>query len=128
MTKKEEQPKGNKQDREKRPKDLSYNPDITEHDKEVLNNQSLDENKGDYLEDRERPVDFEADDLDVPEMDEKQYNQTANDPDDETRNKRPKDSANNNDNIAPDNETVYKNEKAEKYKDPSKKSSDKNKK
>ena len=125
MTKKEEQPKGNKQEREKRPKDLSYNPDITEHDKEILNNQSLDETKGDYLENRKKPVDFEADDLDIPKMDEKQYNQTANDPDRETRNKRPKDSANNNDNVAPDSETVYKNEKAEKYKDPSKKSSDK---
>ena len=120
MTKKEEQPKGNKQQRKNEPDDLPYNPDITPGDKEVLNNQSQDE-KSDYFEDRKEPIDYAASNLDVPEMDDKQFNQTKNEADDTEKNRRPKQSANSNDNIESQTETVYKGEKAEKYKDPSKK-------
>lgn len=121
MTKKEEQPKGNMQEREKNKKDLPFNPDITSQDKEVLNNQSYDEHRENYRDDRNSEIDYEASDLDIPKMDEKQFNETRNKADDSTRNKKPKKSANSNDNIESQTETVYKGEKAEKYKDPSKK-------
>ena len=120
MTKKEEQPKGNKQEREKGSKDLPFNPDITPHDKEILNNQSYDEHRENYSDDRNKKIDYEASDLDIPEMDEKQFNETRNKADESTKNKKPKESANSNDNIESQTETVYKGEKAEKYKDPSK--------
>ena len=121
MTKKEEQPKGNKQEREKGSKDLPFNPDITPHDKEILNNQSSDEHRENYSSDRNRQIDYEASNLDIPEMDDKQFNETRNKADESTKNKKPKESANSNDNIESQTETVYKGEKAEKYKDPSKK-------
>lgn len=122
MTKKEEMPRNNKNERESDPKDLPYNPDITPGDKEVLNNQSQDEQKGNYFKDRERPIDYAGEDLDIPEMDEKQFNQTRNKADDDVKNRRPKDSANSNDNIESQTDTVYKGQNAEKYKDPSEKS------
>lgn len=124
MTKKEEQPKGNREDkeeREKASKDLDYNPNITAENKEVLNNQSNDEKKGNYFKDRQEPIDYEGEDLDIPELDDKKFNQTANKPDDSEKQERPKKSANSNDNIESETKTVYKNEDAEKYKDPSKK-------
>ena len=124
MTKKEEMPRNNKRDRESDSKDLPFNPDITPEDKEVLNNQSQDEQKGNYFNDRERPVDYAGEDLDIPEMDEKQFNQTKNKADDAEKNRRPKDSANSNDNIESQTDTVYKGQKAEKYKDPSEKTRD----
>ena len=121
MTKKEQQPKGNKQEREKDSENLPFNPDITSEDKEVLNNQSYDENREKYTDDRNRPINYEASNLDIPQMDEKRFNQTKNKADDSTKNKRPKQSANSNDNIESQTETVYKGKEAEKYKDPSKK-------
>ena len=124
MTKKEEMPKKNKQEREETSKDLPFNPDITSENKKVLNNQSQDEKKGDYFKDRNEPVDYAGADLDVPEMDEKQFNQTRNKADDSEKQRRPKESANSNDNIESQSETVYKGKKAEKYKDPSNKSRD----
>ena len=124
MTKKEEMPGNNKKDRESDPKDLPFNPDITPEDKEVLNNQSQDEQKGNYFNDRKEPVDYAGEDLDLPEMDEKQFNQTKNKADDAEKNRRPKDSANSNDNIESQTDTVYKGDKAEKYKDPSEKTRD----
>lgn len=120
MTKKEEMPKKNKEERGKQPKDLPFNPDITPEDKETLNNQS-DEKKGDYFKDREEPVDYAGADLDVPELDEKQFNETKSKADQSEKDKRPKESANSNDNIESQTETVYKGEKAKKYQDPSKK-------
>ena len=125
MTKKEEMPRNNKNERESDPKDLPYNPDITPGDKEVLNNQSQDEQKGNYFKNREEPVDYAGEDLDIPEMDEKQFNQTKNKADDAEKNRRPKDSANSNDNIESQSDTVYKGEEAEKYNDPSEKTRDK---
>lgn len=120
MTKKEEKPKNEKKQREEHPKDLDYNPDITSEDKEVLNNQSKDQNKGDYFEEREENIDFVGEDLDVPMEDEK-FNSTVNKPDDTERNRKPKDSADTHENLGPDSETIYKNQDAEKYKDPSEK-------
>lgn len=127
MTKKEEMPKGNKQERESASKDLPFNPDITSEDKKVLNNQSKDEKKGDYFKDRDEPIDYAGADLDVPEMDDKQFNQTKNKADDAEKQRRPKESANSNDNIESQTETVYKGDKAEKYQDPSKKDKDQKK-
>lgn len=127
MTKKEEMPKKNKQEREQTSKDLPYNPDITSENKKVLNNQSQDEKKGEYFKERNEPVDYAGADLDLPEMDEKQFNQTRNKADESEKKKKPKDSANYNDNIESQTETVYKGKKAEKYKDASSKSRDEKK-
>lgn len=124
MTKKEEQPKRNKDDKfQENSENMSYDPDVTDHDKNILNNQSSDEKKGNYFKDRERPVDFEGEDLDIPKTDteERKFNETASKADDAAKNERPKESANSNDNIESESETVYKGEKAEDYKDPSKK-------
>ena len=121
MTKKEEMPKKNKDEREKKPKDMSYNPDITSEDKEVLNNQSKDQKKGEYFKDRDEPIDYAGADLDIPELDDKQFNETKNKADAAEKNRKPKESANSNDNIESQTDTVYKGREAEKYKDPSKK-------
>ncbi|MGI0108040.1 hypothetical protein [Salinimicrobium sp. TIG7-5_MAKvit] len=120
MTKKEEQPKNNREDMT-RDKGSNYNPDITPEDKNVLNNQSQDEKKGDYFKDREEPIDYAGEDLDVPGEDDRKFNPTTNKPQDVEQERKPKDSANSNDNIASQTDTVYKGEKAEKYQDPSKK-------
>ncbi|WZL89005.1 hypothetical protein VS868_15580 [Salinimicrobium sp. 3283s] len=120
MTKKEEQPKNNREDMT-RDKGSNYNPDITPEDKNVLNNQSQDQKKGDYFKDREEPIDYAGEDLDVPGEDDRKFNPTTNKPQDVEQERKPKDSANSNDNIASQTDTVYKGEKAEKYQDPSKK-------
>ena len=121
MTRKEQMPKGNKEEREQQPKDIDYNPDITPEDKEVLNNQSKDEKTAeganDYFKDRDEPIDYAGADLDLPEMDEKQFNQTRNEADEAEKNRRPKESANSNDDPKENTDTVYKGEKAEKYGD-----------
>lgn len=119
MTKKEQMPKGNREDREQPSKDNDYNSDITSEDKKILNNQSKDEKRGegenDYFKDRDEPIDYAGADLDLPEMDDKQFNQTQNKPDDVERNRKPKESANSNDDARENTDTVYKGEKAEKY-------------
>lgn len=120
MSKKEEQPKKNNKDREDNQEGLSYDPKITSEDKEVLNNQSH-EKKGDYFKEREEPIDYAGADLDLPEMDDKQFNPTKNKADDSEKEKRPKESANSNEKKEPGAETVYKGKKAEQYKDPSRK-------
>lgn len=120
MTKKEEHPRKKENEQESHPKDLDYNPEITAEDKEVLNNQSHDQRKGDYFEERDEPIDFVGEDLDVP-RDDQQFNQTTNQPDDIERARKPKDSANTNENLDEESETIYKNEEAEKYRDPSEK-------
>lgn len=124
MTKKEEQPKNNRQDM-KRDENQKYNPDITPEDKEVLNNQSQDQKKGDYFKDRDEPIDYAGADLDIPGEVDRKFNPTTNKPQDVEKQRRPKESANSNDNIESQTETVYKGEKAEKYKDPSEKTRDK---
>lgn len=121
MTRKEKMPKDNKGEREEHPKNLDYNPDITSEDKEVLNNQSKDEQIDDDFQERTEPVDYAGEDLDIPK-DQQKFNQTVNEADDSEKNKRPKDSANSHDSIESRSKTVYKNEEAEKYKDPSEKS------
>lgn len=117
MTRKEQMPKDNSEDRERSSKDqdLDYNPDITSEDKSVLNNQSQDERIDGYYNERKEPIDHAGEDLDLPEMDDKQFNQTKNKADDSTVEKRPKQSANNSDDARENTETVYKGEKAEKY-------------
>ncbi|MFD0975665.1 hypothetical protein [Salinimicrobium gaetbulicola] len=120
MTKKEEMPKKNEDQDQKSSKDLPFNPEITSEDKEVLNNQSKDEKKGEYFQDRDEPIDYAGADLDVPELDDKQFNPTRNKPDDSERKKRPKESANSNDNMEEQSDTIYKGDKAEKYKGRSK--------
>lgn len=122
MTKKEEQPKENSGNRKR---DISYDPDITKHDKEILNNQSQDEKKGEYFKERNEPIDYAGKDLDIPGEDDRKFNPTTNKPQDIEKERRPKESANSNDNIESQTETVYKGEKAEKYKDPSEKNRDK---
>ena len=124
MTKKEEQPQ-NKDREENRDKQQNYNPEITSHDKEILNNQSQDQKKGDYFKDRDEPIDYAGADLDLPGEDDRKFNPTTNKPQDVEKQRKPKESANSNDNIESQTETVYKGEKAEKYKDPSEKSRDK---
>lgn len=121
MTKKEEMPKKNENRNKRSSEDLPFDPEITSEDKEVLNNQSKDQKKGDYFKDRDEPIDYAGADLDLPEMDDEQFNPTRNKPDDSEKAKRPKDSANSNDNIEEQSETVYKGKKAEEYRDPSKK-------
>lgn len=124
MTKKEEMPKGNEAERKKHPDDLPFNPDITPEDKNVLNNQSQDEDRegkaDSYFKDRTEPVNFTQDELPIPLMDEKQFNETRNKPDEAAKSKKPKDSANSDDDVASQSETVYKGDKAEKYKDQAK--------
>lgn len=121
MTRKEQEPKGNREERDERenaPKNIDYNPDITEEDKEVLNNQAKDENRGDkedeYFKDRKEPIDYAGADLDIPKPDD-QFNPTKNKADDTEKQRRPKESANSNDDIEANTETVYKGEKAERY-------------
>lgn len=48
--------------------DLPYNPDITPEDKQALNDEglSMNEDRDRFLAERKRPVDFTADDLDIP--------------------------------------------------------------
>ncbi len=125
MTKKEELPKNNKQEREEAPKDLPYNPDITEENKNVLNNQSKDEKRGakedEYFKDRDEPIDYAGEDLDIPKEEDRKVFPSRSMPQDVEKQRRPKESANSNDNIESQSDTVYKGEKAEKYKDPSKK-------
>lgn len=125
MTRKEREPRKNEDEREKASDKLPYNPDITEENKEVLNNQSKDENRGekegDYFKDREEPIDYAGADLDLPGEDDRKFNPTTNEPQDVEKERKPKESANSNDNIESQSETVYKGEKAERYRDPSKK-------
>lgn len=133
MTKKEEQPKKNSQEREEASKELPFNPDITKEDKNVLNNQSKDEEHGEkeneYFKDRDEPIDYAGADLDIPKEDDRKVYPTRSMPQDIEKERKPKESANSNDNIESQTNTVYKGEKAEKYKDPSEKTrEDRNKK
>ncbi len=121
MTKKEEQPENTNNKKEK-DANLPYDPNISEQDKEVLNNQSKDQKKGEYFKDREQPIDYAGADLDIPGDDDRKFNPTTNKPQDVEQQRKPKESANSNDNIESQTDTVYKGDKAEKYKDPSEKS------
>lgn len=49
-------------------KNLPYNPEITEHDKEILSQEHIHGDGGDdqQLRDREEEVDFAGEDLDIP--------------------------------------------------------------
>jgi hypothetical protein len=52
----------------KKEEKLPYNPDVTEHDKDMLSQKNIHGDGGDdqQLRDREEKVDFEGKDLDVP--------------------------------------------------------------
>ena len=121
MTKKEQEPRDNEEERGQQPGNLDFNPNITEEDKEVLNNQSKDETKGEYFEDREEPIDYEGEDLDIPEFDDKQFNSTTNKPDESELEELPKESADDLDYTDSESKTIYKGEQAKKYRDPSEK-------
>ena len=121
MTKKEQEPRDNEEERGQQPGNLDFNPNITEEDKEVLNNQSEDETKGEYFEDREEPIDYEGEDLDIPEFDDKQFNSTTNKPDESELEELPKESADDLDYTDSESKTIYKGEQAKKYRDPSEK-------
>ena len=121
MTKKEQEPRDNEEERGQQPGNLDFNPNITEEDKEVLNNQSEDETKGEYFEDREEPIDYEGEDLDIPEFDDKQFNSTTNKPDESELEELPKESADDLDHTDSESKTIYKGEQAKKYRDPSEK-------
>lgn len=49
-------------------KDLSYNPDVTKHDLDILRQENVHGDGGDdqQLREREHPVDFAGEDLDIP--------------------------------------------------------------
>ncbi len=51
-----------------KPEDLPYNPEVTGEDKQALNEKGRSMNKGQdkALDDREAPVDFTANELDIP--------------------------------------------------------------
>lgn len=87
MTKKENSPSGNNPRREEakpeetrplankperdeieKPKDLPYEPDITREDEMALPDKGLSMNQDEdrFLKEREKTVDFEADNLDIP--------------------------------------------------------------
>ena len=120
MTKKEEQPRNNEQDPNEK-NNRPYDPEINEHDKDILNNQSQDADHGVNAEDRQQPVDYAGADLDIPGEDDRKFNPTTNKPQDVEKERKPKESANSNDNIESQSQTIYRGEEAEKYKDPSEK-------
>lgn len=71
MSKKENEPKANKPKREKdhiENNDLPYDPNINRDDKFALNDKghSMDRGQDRDLAERERPVDFAGEDLDIP--------------------------------------------------------------
>lgn len=50
-----------------KPEDMPYNPEVTKEDKQALNEKGRSMNKGQDKDlDRERDVDFTADELDIP--------------------------------------------------------------
>ena len=119
MTEKEHEPRKNKTERERFPKDMKYNPDITKADKNVLDNQSTEEKMEGNFKDREEPVDYTGEGLDIPEG---QDNKLEDKPVefDESSRKKPKESANSQSRNS-SAKTIYKGRDAEKYTDPSEK-------
>ena len=71
-----------KTDANKSEKDLPYNPEITKEDKKMLRNDNKhihqDGGNDTQLTDRERPVDFEGKDLDIPGRTKAQKNNGIN--------------------------------------------------
>ncbi|HET8838326.1 MAG TPA: hypothetical protein VFM82_04950 [Flavobacteriaceae bacterium] len=123
MTEKEHEPKKNKAERERFPKDMKYNPDITKADKNVLNNQSAEEKMDGNFKNRKKPVDYTGEGLDIPKGQDNKLEDKPVETEASTRKKRPKESANSQ-NQVPSAETIYKGEDAKKYRDPSKKTRD----
>ncbi len=121
MTKKEHEPEKNKTGQENFPKGMKYNPEITKADKEVLNNQSVEEKMDGNFKDRKKPVDYTGEGLDIPKMQDNKLNEKPLETDESTRNKKPKESANS---VSKSSsaQTIYKGSDAKKYKDPSQKS------
>ncbi len=102
MNKRENEPKANKPTREKdniKKNDLPYDPEINEDDRQILqekgHSMAPNEDRDKFLADRERPVDFAADDLDIPGRNESDTTHDGTDlPDEENfqynqRGKRP---------------------------------------
>lgn len=90
MSKKENKPKANKPVREDdhiEKKDLPYDPNINEEDRQALQEKGLsmapDEDRDKFLADRDRPVDFAAEDLDIPGRNERDTTHNGKDIPDE---------------------------------------------
>lgn len=67
-----------------KPEDLPYNPEVTKEDKQALNEKGRSMNKGqDQALDRERPVDFTAKEMDVPESNQNKTSEEGNIPDEQ---------------------------------------------
>lgn len=71
MEKKDNTPRANKLNREddqNQKNDIPYDPNITKDDKQALQErgQNMSPTDDQFLADRERPVDFSAEDLDIP--------------------------------------------------------------
>ncbi|MCG9972409.1 hypothetical protein [Christiangramia crocea] len=67
-----------------KPEDLPYNPEVTKEDKQALNEKGKSMNKGqDKALDREEPVDFSAEELDVPGSNNEESNNEGQIPDEQ---------------------------------------------
>lgn len=57
-----------KKNKSEKEQELPYNPDITEHDKDILNQDNIHGDGGDdqQLKERKKPVDFTGKNLDIP--------------------------------------------------------------
>lgn len=72
--------------KKKKPEDLPYNPDVTKEDEQALNEKGRSMNKGQDKElDRDEPVDFTADNLDIPASNNEKPEGGTQIPDEENR-------------------------------------------
>ena len=86
MKKNEDQPTNRlREETDQNKKDLPYNPDITDDDRQALNEKGHSMNRGQDkdLADRERKVDFTGKDLDIPGRNERDTSTGTGIPDEE---------------------------------------------
>lgn len=85
MKKKEEQSKDKHIEKDQNKKNLPYNPDITNEDRQALNEKGNSMNMGQDkdLANRERKVDFTGKDLDIPGRNERDTSSGNNIPDED---------------------------------------------
>lgn len=114
MEKKENRSKANKPIREDdhiEQNDLPYDPNINEDDKQALQERGLNMSPNDdkFLAERDRPVDFAADDLDIPGRNEADTSHEGTDQPDEENfqfNERGVPKRRNNEEDIPDDEDI----------------------
>ncbi len=77
----------NKSKKNEKDSKLPYNPEVTEHDKDILKQENIHGDGGDdqQLRDRKRKVDFAGDDLDVPGRKKARENDKIGLPDEENK-------------------------------------------